>query len=92
MYYGLPRSRSCAAANLSQAQITLSPNPQPIVRPLIIRVAAKVMQQTAFSAFNGAVQDRSRIVPYPDLRWKQRLRRLLEGKRTRYARREIFRV
>jgi hypothetical protein len=33
-----------------------------------------------------------RFWPYPDLLWNQRLRRLLGGKRTRYARREIFQV
>jgi len=31
-----------------------------------------------------------RCWPYPDLPWGRRLRRLLEGKRTRYARHEIF--
>jgi hypothetical protein len=30
--------------------------------------------------------------PDPDLLWDHRLRRLLEGKQTRYARREFFRI
>jgi hypothetical protein len=37
------------------------------------------------------LSDDFRCWPNPDLLWDHRLRRLLEDKRTRYARREIFR-